>query len=359
MRAPGETANELPAEAGFRQVQVHRDKAYSAGKLIGGVTGPVPVTIRNYTSATAKRELAELLTQWKPDVVQIEGVHLVEYIPTIRRHASKAAVVADWHNVESELMWRYSEATESLPRRLMAKRTASLIEAAENKLLKQCDAHSVVSAREREKLLKRWGQAQVGVVPNGVDVDYYQAGPDRVAGAARELLFVGSMDYHANIDAMVWFVRQVWPSIQAQHPGLTVRIVGREPSAEVRALEAQDVLVTGTVDDVRPYYSKALAVIVPLRVGGGTRLKILESMAAGIPVISTSLGAEGLSVTDGVHLLLADTIESWAQRIAGLLASPDQADRLIAEGKKLVRESYDWPVAVRALEELHRACVST
>ena len=355
MQLPGVAAESLPEDAGFRQICLTREKGYSIGKLIGGVTGPVPVTVRNFTSIQARQELQKLLGEWKPDIVQIEGVHLVEYVSTIRSAAPGAAIVSDWHNVESELMWRYAETTSSMPKRLMARRTAALIERSENKLLDHCDAHTVVSDREREKLLKRRADARVSVVPNGVDVNFYRSGTSRCA-SARNLLFVGSMDYHANIDAMDWFVKHVWPSVRQQHPDLRVQIVGRDPVDDIKNLASADVEVTGTVADVRPFYSDALAVIVPLRVGGGTRLKILEAMAAGIPVVSSSLGAEGLQVIDGIHVLIADAPSAWGTQIERLRSDERLSSRLITEGGALVDNFYDWSAAAKSLEEVHRSC---
>src|SRR5208282_5448747 len=135
-------------------------------------------------------------------------------------------------------------------------------------------------AREREKLQARVPTANIHVVPNGVDVPYYSISP----AARNQLLFVGSMDYSANIDAVLWFAGEVWPEISRRHPNLSFVIAGREPAPQVRALAASDrIVVTGSVADIRPFYAGALAALAPLRVGSGTRLKILEAMAAGVP----------------------------------------------------------------------------
>lgn len=161
---------------------------------------------------------------------------------------------------------------------------------------------------------------------------------------------MGSMDYHANIHAVVDFARDVWPVIHPRQPDLVFTIVGRNPSTEVRELSAHPgIEVTDTVDDVRPYYREAVASIVPLKVGGGSRLKILESMAAGIPVVSTTLGAEGLEVRHGTEIVIADTNEQLASAISDLLASDELQKRLSQAGRALVSQRYEWKIAGESL----------
>ena len=154
------------------------------------------------------------------------------------------------------------------------------------------------------------------------------------------------MDYSANVDAAVWFVNDIWPELPP-NSALTFSIVGRDPKPEVRALAGDRVRVTGTVPDVRPYYAGALAAVVPLRIGSGTRLKILEAMAAGIPVISTRLGAEGLDLEDGTHLLLADSAGEMIAAVSRLAASPELWLRLSRSGREVVSRLYDGALLPR------------
>jgi glycosyltransferase involved in cell wall biosynthesis len=286
-------------------------------------------------------------------------------LPHIRAARSRPAIVGDWHNIESEIMRRYSQNTPGLGRRIYARRTAGLLETMEARLLVGCDGHSVASGREREKLLARVPGASVSVVENGVDFAFHSdrelAEACRRAGVGEtrprtDLLFVGSMDYHANIDAAVRFAADTWPLLHSRRPGLRFVIVGRSPAPAVQVLaKLPGVVVTGTVDDVRPYYRGALATVVPLRVGSGTRLKILEAMASGVPVVSTLLGAEGLEVTDGSDILLAETP---AETLAAIEALADSAERwrsIVAAGRELVRTRYDWPILGEKLFRIHCA----
>jgi polysaccharide biosynthesis protein PslH len=349
--AAGDSPAKAPPDCGFEQSVLSREKAYSTANLLRGLAGPLPVTVLNYTSQRIKKDIARLLENGRFDSVQLEGVHLVEYVALIRKLSPQTRIVADWHNIESEIMWRYSETAGNPLRKLMALRTAPLIERAENRLLRTSDAHTVVSGRDREKLSSRYPGANITLVPNGVDVAYYSSVTQ--VEKPREILFVGSMDYHANVEAVTWFVSKVWPILKASIPDLAFRIVGRDPSAEVLALAAPDVLVTGTVDDIRPFYARAAATVVPLRVGGGTRLKILESMAAGVPVVSTRLGAEGIDVSDGSDIVLADSPAELADGLQRVVTDRVLSERLKREGHALVVRLYDWCIAGEQLYAVH------
>lgn len=345
LRAPGEEPGEpLPASAGFRRILLEREKGYTAAKLIGGLAGPLPVTLRNFWSESVAAELQRLLRSEQYDWVQIEGVHLAPYVRIIRAAMPGVKIAADWHNIESELMTRYAEGLEGWkgwPKRWYARRTAQFIEHAEGEMLRACDLNTVVSHREREKLLARDSGANVEVVPNGVDVAFFgEAGRTQVL--ERNLVFVGSMDYHANVDAVQWFAHEIWPLLRDRKVGWQWKIVGRNPGPAVRALSEQDVIVTGTVPDVRKYYREAMALVVPLRVGGGTRLKILEAMAAGVPVISTTLGAEGIECENGVHIIIEDSAEDFCAAIQRLGEQPALRQRLAENAKVLVNEKYSW-----------------
>ena len=311
------------------------------GKLIKGLTGPLPLTVLNYSSPDVTQRLSMLLAAAPFDIIQLESSHLFSYLETFRSLPDPPAVLLDWHNIESELMYRYASETPGLAKKLVARRTAGLLRQVEGQLLQRCDGHAVVSDREKSKLAERDHRAQIQVIPNGVDTAAYNS-PSIFNQVKKTLLFVGSMDYHANIDAVSWFVRDIWPGIARQAPDFNFVVVGRSPCRQVQELASDRVQITGTVEDVRPYYSDALAVVVPLRVGGGTRLKILEAMAMGVPVISTRLGAEGISVTDGQNILLADSVEETIASVTKLVREPILRERLTREGRRLVTEEFDW-----------------
>ena len=341
-------------------VTVQHVRGYTFSKLFHGAIGSTPLPVLNYTSVVMKDKLARLLSEQQFDVVQIESVHLINYLPVIHAGPNAPLVVCDWHNIESELMKQYAEREQNLFRRTYARRTARLMGNIEHRALNAFDAHIAVSEQDAKRLRSINPRAGVHVIENGVDTACYiqSDGASGNQSARNRILFVGSMDYHANIDGAVNFARDIWPQLHARRPQLVFTIVGKDPDPQVRELENVDgVEVTGTVDDVRPFYREAVASIVPLRVGGGSRLKILEAMAAGVPVISTGLGAEGLEVKHAENILIADQPTEFVEAIASVIENEDQRRQLITAGRALVAERYDWEKPGNALLAIYDSLI--
>ena len=339
-RNPGET---LPQKADlpfFRALHpVTRPRAYTPGRLIRGAVSQWPLTVVNFMSPDMERTLERACSS-KFDIVHMDSPHLAGYEGLLKRLAPGARIFYDWHNIESELLRRYSAGPNPFANRAYARFTAAKMERLEQGILRSASGHVVCSKREHEQLSRIDGTARIVTIENGVDTTAFERRRD--PGTSRRLVFVGLMSYHANVDAAVWFTRTVWPLIRAAFPDLFLTIVGADPSAAVLDLRSEpSVEVTGTVPDVRRYYADAFAAVVPLRTGGGTRLKILEAMAAGVPVISTSAGAEGLSLSPGHDLLIADDVEAWTTAVAQL--SDADVWRSVAESAwSTVRSGYDW-----------------
>jgi sugar transferase (PEP-CTERM/EpsH1 system associated) len=358
---PGEQRSSAPSDCGFEEIiSLKKGVDYTPDKIVRGIIGSTPLAALNYFQTRSASQLANLLARGQFSSVQVEGVHLSKYLAVIQAAPNRPAILVDWHNIESELMWRYSENELIWPKRMLARRTATLLQRTETMLLERYGAHTVASEREREKLLARSPSANVHVIPNGVDT--YLFSPARVAEMRRHvgvsirkpsILFVGSMDYHANIDAVTWFAREVWPEIAQRHSELEFVIAGRRPSLAVRELASERVRVTGTVEDVRHFYATATVVVVPLRVGSGTRLKILEAMAAGVPIVSTRLGAEGIDATHDVHLLLADMGGEIIGAIDQIVGSVETSSRLTKAARDLVVRRYDWATIGEELYRIH------
>ena len=323
-------------------IPVPRHGSYRPLDLVRGVVGGTPFSVLNYTRVEMSDALRQLLSGEHFDIVQLESIHLAGYLPVIRGAAHPPrTIVCDWHNIESEILRRYAETTGSLPRRLYARLAAGKLEGYERQFVRQCDLHIAVSERDAAAL-RASGAERVAVIENGVEAAYFAA-----IGAAEKryrVLFVGAMDYHANIDGTLFFAREVWPQLARRLPDLVFTIAGRNPAPEVLALAGEPrIEVTGTVADVRPYYREAWIAVAPLRVGGGTRLKILEAMAAGVPVVSTTLGAEGLAVEPGRDCLVADTAAATAEAIVELAADSERYAAIAQAGRQLVLQRYDWP----------------
>lgn len=338
---PGDESGDPREATTFDEMLVARkNKSYTPSTVIKGLLGPLPVTVVNYESEDVAQCLRAALNQKRFDIVQMETSNLFSYLDIIRSAPGNPSVLLDWHNIDSELMFRYASEAKSFAKRAVAKRTADLLVKLESRLLELCDAHTVVSERDKAELLKRNPNAKISVVPNGVDSSKFACSETTLGGS--NLLFVGSMDYHANVDAVLWFTREIWPALSQRFPELEFTVVGRSPGKDIQMLASDKIRITGTVDDVRPFYANAFAVIVPLRIGSGTRLKILEAMSMGVPVISTSLGAEGLAVTDEKDILLADSEQAMADAVGRLLSDLAVSRRLANAARKLVSDHYDW-----------------
>lgn len=333
------TAAELPFARSI--VSVPRPRGYSLPKLIEGLVSKWPLSVVNYYSRPMALALEKLL-QEPFDLVQFDATHLAGFVPLVRKHCPRAQIVFDWHNIESELLQRYAESTRSPFRRLYAKLTARKMAALESSLLRSDAWHLVCSEREQWQLQAQSPQFRIAVIGNGVDAQYYAPSAAATTAPRHRLLFVGLMSYHANIEAAVWFVQKLWLAIRDKYPQLTLTIAGADPSPAVLHLnQIPGVEVTGTVPDLRPYYQEAFAVIVPLLTGAGTRLKILEAMASGVPIISTALGAEGLSICPGENILIAHSPDDWLQHL-DQLAIPERWASLVLRAHGLIRAKYGW-----------------
>jgi sugar transferase (PEP-CTERM/EpsH1 system associated) len=330
-----------------------RDQGYSLGNLLRGAVGRTPLPLLNYTTEEMKHELAGTLKENDFNIIQLESIHLMNYLPVIWAARKRPLVICDWHNVESDLMRQYAESQTNIARKTYARRTARLMSQHEQQALDEFDAHIVVSEHDAERLRRVNSDARVLVIENGVDLAYYKD-VDSTTEKNR-IVFVGSMDYHANIEGAINFARTAWPSVHEKNRRLIFTIVGRDPAPAVRELATiAGVEVTGSVEDVRPYYREAVLAVVPLNVGGGSRLKILEAMAAGVPVASTARGAEGLHVTDGQNILLADSNDELARAIISLLGEPDLRAQIISGGRELVTNRYDWSTLGSKLFDYYR-----
>ncbi len=212
----------------------------------------------------------------------------------------------------------------------------------------------VIAVSETDAALMRewYGVKRADAVPTGVDADYFEArGP---VTPVADLVFVGSLDWAPNIDGIDWFQREVLPLILRRKPDCSIAIVGRKPPRAIQELSSRypGIQVTGTVPEVRPWLWGSKVSIVPLRVGGGTRLKIFEAMAAGIPVVSTTIGAEGLGARDGDTIRIADTPEDFAAACIALLDDVAERERLRDRALRMVTEQYSWEAVASAFEKL-------
>jgi glycosyltransferase involved in cell wall biosynthesis len=291
-----------------------------------------------------------------PMIFQSRRVDLVQYeFPSgaLHRLPESRPTVFDAHNVEYELLERVARTSGSVARQIFNTTEAAKVRALERRLWRESTLVVATSERDAAAIEVTTGQ-NVPVVPNGVDLDYFAVDPAPEAG---HIVFTGAMRHHPNARGAIWFAREVLPLVRAKLAGVRFSIVGADPPPAVLALAGDGIQVTGRVPDVRPYLVSAAVAVVPLHSGGGTRLKILEAFAARVPVITTSLGAEGLEVSSGEHLLVADTREEFAAATLLVLRERIFAQRLATAGQGLARERYGWDTILPRLEEAHALAI--
>jgi glycosyltransferase involved in cell wall biosynthesis len=259
--------------------------------------------------------------------------------------------VLDEHNLEYEVFRRMSEGERSLPRRAFNRLEHARFKRFEQRWWQRVDGCLVTSEREQQVVIKAAPQTPVAIVPNGVDIDHFRPAPAGVHDGT--VLFNGTLDYRPNVDAARHLVEDVWPLIRRSCPSARLVLVGRADPEEARRLAGPGIEVTGEVPDVRPYLERAAVVTVPVRIGGGTRFKVLEALAMGKAVVSTTLGSEGIAVRDGEHLLIADDAARFAASLLRLLERPAERESLGAAGRALIERGYSWELAGERMQALY------
>lgn len=314
-----------------------------------------PYAVGKYRSAAYRRRLLDLLAEHPYDLIVCDFLP-----PAVNMPANlPCPVVLFTHNVEAEIWRRHAETTTNALARFLFRAQHHRMLRFERQTLERFDGVLAVSDADRDTFTRLYPGAvrqPIHVVPTGVDTAFFapaSPAPDAASpGTSRSLVFTGSMDWLPNEDAMVFFCREVLPLIRAEEPDVTLAIVGRAPTPTVRRLGlAPGITVTGSVDDVRPFMRDAAVYIVPLRIGGGTRLKIYEAMSMAKAVVSTAVGAEGLPVTAGEHLLLAEEPRGFARAVVRLLRDLDRRRAIEQASRALVVAQYDWSVVAGDLEQ--------
>jgi polysaccharide biosynthesis protein PslH len=303
--------------------------------------------------------LDRVLTERRFDVVLVNFPHLAHYRLRQSPPGTPAPVVIiDSHDVHYDLARQIAVSTASFGRRLHARLNWRKLQKEEIAAYEGADGVCVCSAADQQRLAKDAPAAMTVIIPNAADVEGLQPRPSDPAPTADTVLFFGLLATVPNVDGLHFFVRDIWPRILAVRPAAQFLIVGAKPAAELKALEGRGVKIVGPVDDLRSYLSRAAAIVVPLRLGSGTRLKILESWAMARPVVSTTLGAEGLGAVAGRHLLIADDPAEFAAAVVRILNEPELATSLGAAGRALVSELYSWQGTAESLAAFFRRAVA-
>jgi glycosyltransferase involved in cell wall biosynthesis len=313
-------------------------------QLAGSIVNAMPMAVSRYCSPKLRRKIGALIAAEHYDAIVCD---FLAAAPNLR---DLGQCVLFQHNVETTIWQRHAEQSRSLLKKFFFQMQAGKMEAYERKICRTAKHVIAVSEIDACRMKRMFGIETVTSVPTGVDVEYFA--PRGAAFHLSDIVFCGSMDWLPNVDACMYFLSEVLPLIRDKLPGATFTIAGRSPDAKVlKAVQGLDgVQVTGKVEDMRPYLWGSKISVVPIRVGGGTRLKIYECMAAGVPVVSTTVGAEGLRYEDGADIVLADDPSDIAAACVRLL-SDDAARRAIAhKALERARREFSWEAVSREFE---------
>lgn len=308
-------------------------------RLLAGALTNRPIQYLNQQTPEAHQVVARLAAERGFTI----GLAVTTFMWPYLDHLGSGAVrIVDTHNVDSVNLDRYVRTLGTGPRRWYTQRTTANLRNLEREVFTAADQIWVCSQEEARDVAKVRPGAGTHVVPNGVDTARFHPRPDTIV--PQRLIFFGRLDYHPNTDAVLHFLREIFPLIRAAKPGVEFQVVGPDaPPSLMHAIAATPgAKLVGRVEDVPATIATAAIVVVPLRAGGGTRLKILEAMAVGRPVVSTTIGAEGLQMTDGVEIGLADAPADFAARVVALLNAPAEAHALGARGRAAVVARHDW-----------------
>jgi glycosyltransferase involved in cell wall biosynthesis len=307
---------------------------------------PYPVDLWKWQVPAVREQVNALIADGSVDVCVADFLFAVANVP----FGGPTPVVLFEHNVEY-MIWRRLAALESNPvRRALFELEWRKLRAREADACRQADLTIAVSEEDRRRLQEIAPGIRATAIPTGVDTTYFK--PNDNAERPAQLVFSGSMDWHPNEDAVLYFVDAILPRIRAEVPDVSFTVVGRNPTSRLREIaERAGVVVTGTVKDVRPSMASASVYVVPLRAGGGTRLKIFEALAMGKAVVSTTVGAEGLALQPGRHFVAADDPACFADSVVSLLRDSDRRMRLGRAGRSLVETLYSWTTVARQFEE--------
>lgn len=317
--------------------------------LLLNLASPAPFPVQRHRSRAMGRSIGEHLRRRRYDLIHLDATILAEY----GRLAPGIPALLVHHNVESELLRRRADGHRGLPGRLYLRLQAWKMRRFETRVAPAFRAHVAVSEADRALLLGHCPGADVRVISNGTDTEHLT--PDPAREQARNLLFVGSMNWAPNPDAVLFFLREIWPLIKRDLPDAALDVVGIAPPPPVLEAARQDpaIRVHGFVEDVRPHLARATVFVVPLRMGGGTRLKILDAMAMGKAIVSTSIGAEGLGLEPGAEILLADRPADFAAQVVRLVNDPELRRTLGRNARARAVASYSWPRIGRDLLALY------
>jgi polysaccharide biosynthesis protein PslH len=313
-------------------------------QLLAGIVSPTPIAVSRYESKPLQRIVSDLIATEHYDAI------VCDFLSSAPNLADLDKSVLFQHNVETTIWKRHVEQSKSPAKKLYFQSQASKMENYERKICRQSKHVIAVSEIDAERMKTMFGVKSVTSVPTGVDLEYFA--PPADAAPVSDMIFCGSMDWLPNVDAVEYFMAETLRLIRGQIPGATFTIAGRSPDPRVlKAVEGlPGVTVTGKVKDMRPYLWGSKISVVPMRIGGGTRLKIYECMASGVPVVSTTVGAEGLAYQDGEDIVIADDPRSFAAACVRMLTDDARRRSMAQSALERAQNEFSWEAVSREFE---------
>jgi glycosyltransferase involved in cell wall biosynthesis len=328
---------------------VLKDISFSKKGLFLNLFCTIPYNMTRYHSPEMEEKLKEIISKNHFDLVQIEHLHMAQYAKFVR----KTPVILRQHNVESVMMERYYRYASNFLERIYAYFQWRKLLRYERKMCLTFDLVITLSKVDEGYIKKLTPQIKTEVVSCGVDFEYFDSSSS--PRKTDKIVYIGGLVFKPAFEGIFCFLKDIWPEIRKHYPGIKFHIVGKCPPDKYKKIKNMpDVTFLGYVEDVRTHMSNSTLGIVPYRIASGIRLKILESMAMKLPLVSTSIGCEGLDVVDGEHILIADTPKTFAWKVIRLLKDEDLRNRLADNAFKLVKKKYSWGNAVQKLEQIYK-----
>lgn len=313
-----------------------------------GLCSRLPLQVHYFRSRQMRRTLDEISRNHHFDVIHTHLIRMVPYTIDLP-HPLK---VLDLTDAVSLYLQRFLTREKNPFMKLLLKIELERMSRYEN-LVEKFQTCFVCSEPDREQLRKAAPEADIRIIPNGVDLSYF-SNSKPVQYEPHQIVFTGNLTYHPNIDGIFYFIAEILPLIKKEIPAAKFYIVGQSPPPQVRALASDSVIVTGFVEDIKQYYLSSAVAVSPIRFGAGTLNKILEPLALGVPVVATSMGTEGLDVTNGREILIADRPHAFARHVIRVMKDPAYRESLGQQGMARVQRLYDWDAIVNSLEQVYQ-----
>jgi sugar transferase (PEP-CTERM/EpsH1 system associated) len=305
--------------------------------LLSNLFSPWPYSIRKFHSEKMAKAIHRITRNHEIDLVHFDTIALAEF----RKSVTGLKKILNHHNIESALLLSRARRERSLLKRFYLLLQGNKLKKYESKTCGEFDLNILVSEVDKERVEEYCPEIQAEVIPNGVDTNYFTISGGQVR--RNNLVFIGGMSWFPNRDAILCFLKEIWPLLKKKIADISFTLIGSHPPKEIKDWgKKENIEVLGFVEDIRPYLAQASVYVIPLRVGGGTRLKILDAFACGKAVISTSIGCEGLDVTPGINILIADSPCEFAEQVIKVCTNDNLMKSLGREGRKLVEEKYSW-----------------